>query len=197
MAAISRNSLYSSSIRFGLSGSFPEMVSPVQSTKAAGGFIALTSAKILPGVGGCLQLFFAGRLSPAMTKVNLLLSVGLDSSPVLGSGERDGIWPKAPTVSSCKNIDLKKSWMIGLARFTEAPFTFKPELRNYMASIFKAFATTSIYFRPEPVLNRTTLSVGLRNFCSREILQAARQAAPSGAAKTPSLLAHSCTACMI
>src|SRR5262249_21299549 len=95
VAAILRNSSYCSCMRLGWLGCLPEMVSPVQSTKAAGGFRAFTAAKISPGVGGCLHVLCAGRLSPASTKTNFVGSEGSESLPVFLSGERAGICPEA------------------------------------------------------------------------------------------------------
>src|SRR5580765_3893487 len=100
--AMSLNSLYCFCMRLGLSGCFPEMVSPVQSTKAAAGLNPLTAANIFPGVGGCEQVLCAGRLSPAITKANFVGSVGFDNLPVWGRGESAGIWPKAAVQQSWK-----------------------------------------------------------------------------------------------
>src|ERR1700733_7621042 len=118
---MSRNSLYSSWI-FLLSGSLPEMVSPVQRTKAAAGFKPLTAANIFPGVGGCLQLLCAGRLSPASTKVNFAGSAGADKVPVLGRGARAGIWPKATVQKTVKLNATTQTARKHFCRFINVPF---------------------------------------------------------------------------
>src|ERR1700681_3780254 len=100
--AMSRNSLYSSWILESV-GSLPLMVSPVQRTKAAAGLKPLTAPNIFPGVGGCGEVLCAGRLSPAMTKVNFVGSDGDDKVPVLGRGEREGIW---------QNAAAPQNWML-------------------------------------------------------------------------------------
>ena len=49
----------------------------------------------------------------------------------------------------------------------------------------EALAQRWAYFRPLPVLNKTTFSSGLIHPCSSRCTWAARQAAPSGAGKMP------------
>src|SRR5579862_8658369 len=51
-------------------------------------------------------------------------------------------------------------------------------------------SSTSRYFSPEPVLNRTTVSSGLKKQLSSSFWYATREAAPSGAAKMPSVVAQ-------
>ena len=55
---------------------------------------------------------------------------------------------------------------------------------------FAYASTTSRYFNPDPVLNKTTVSSGVKNPFARNFRYATRDAAPSGAAKTPSIRAH-------
>src|SRR5579864_6086326 len=108
-----RNSLYWSRMRLGCCGSFPEMVSPVQSTKAAGGFILCTAQKMFPGTADCGLLECAGRLSPARTKTNCVGFVGWDRAGVWGSCESDGIWAGAAIDKDCtmKN-SFANAWMV-------------------------------------------------------------------------------------
>src|ERR1700704_1430717 len=118
---MARNSLYCFFRTFA-SGSLPETVSPVQSTKATD-LSRWTSAKIVPGMGGCGQLELAGRLSPAMTKVKLFGSEGLDRLPVCGRGESLGIWPNTAVQSWINKASKKQS--ISLARLTDFPFVLQ------------------------------------------------------------------------
>src|ERR1041385_4422920 len=169
-AAMPRNSLYWSCMRLGCCGSFPEMVSPVQSTKAAGGFILCTAQKMFPGTADCGSLECAGRLSPARTKVNCVGFAAWDRLPVPGNGERAGIWASAAIDNNCiaKNSFANAGM---LCRFILFPFMKQQNdssrdlraLACLYVLICNASATTSMYLRPEPVLKITTLSLGFRN----------------------------------
>src|SRR6266852_1776322 len=86
------------------------MVSPVHTTNAAPSFFA--ASKICPGVGGCGDVAFAGRLSPATMKVNFVPCAGC-RLPVSGTGliaDEPAVWahisPDMPTTAAaaCKKV---------------------------------------------------------------------------------------------
>src|SRR5579863_7958914 len=74
-------------------GSLPEMISPVQSTKAGDCFLISLKIILTVSVGGSED--FAGRLSPARMKVNLSGSLGAVGSGVDLGGLSVGSCPKA------------------------------------------------------------------------------------------------------
>src|ERR1700689_3151414 len=94
-----------------------------------------------------------------------------------------GLPPNAATPRGPQGCDrCQIRWLVVTVRFT-APC--------YEADGAGRWANVSIYFSPDPVLKRTTVSAGLRNLEAISLRYATRQAAPSGAAKIPSVRAHS------